>query len=232
MQFLTVGRDRLARELLRLSPISASDLAETLGISAVAVRKHLDDMLEKELVEAHEIAPFGPSKPKGRGRPAKVYSLTSRGRDFFENQYQSLAEDSVDYISKHFGSDAVKSFAKSRFRQLFSKQILKIEAANSTEKKVTILSDSLSADGFAATHDLGSGPTHTIQLCQHNCPIAHVAEKHPEFCEAELEIFNEILGVNVTRLSTIANGGNICTSLVSVLPKNAITSAKQHKEKI
>ena len=57
MEFKTVGRDRLARELLKLGPITASDLADSLGISAVAVRKHLDDMSEKFLVESHEIAP-------------------------------------------------------------------------------------------------------------------------------------------------------------------------------
>ncbi len=85
MEFKTLGRDRLARELLKKGPISASDLADSLGISAVAVRKHLDDMTEKSLAECHEVAPFGPAKPKGRGRPAKVYSLTPQGRDFFEN---------------------------------------------------------------------------------------------------------------------------------------------------
>ena len=52
MEFKTVGRDRLARELLKLGPITASDLADSLGISAVAVRKHLDDMSEKSLVES------------------------------------------------------------------------------------------------------------------------------------------------------------------------------------
>jgi predicted ArsR family transcriptional regulator len=106
-----------------------------------------------------------------------------------------------------------------------------LNKAKNVEEKVEVLSNFLTKDGFAATADKGSGPTHTIQLCQHNCPIAHVAEQHPEFCEAELDAFSELLGVNVTRLSTIANGGNICTSLVSTLPKTVVSSASQHKEK-
>ena len=231
MEFKTVGRDRLARELLKLGPITASDLADSLGISAVAVRKHLDDMSEKSLVESHEIAPFGPSKPKGRGRPARVFSLTSQGRDFFENQYQSLAQDAVTYLANTFGDNAVKAFALSRANEMLAKYSQTLNKAKNVEEKVEILSNFLTKDGFAATADKGSGPTHTIQLCQHNCPIAHVAEQHPEFCEAELDAFNELLGVNVTRLSTIANGGNICTSLVSTLPKTVVSSASQHKEK-
>ncbi|MFZ9248667.1 MAG: helix-turn-helix transcriptional regulator [Candidatus Nanopelagicales bacterium] len=230
MEFKTVGRDRLARELLKKGPISASDLADALGISAVAVRKHLDDMTEKSLAECHEIPPFGPAKPKGRGRPAKVYSLTPQGRDFFENQYQGLAEDSVDFINQLQGSKGVKLFAEKRASKIFEKYVSEIEKSKSLDKKVEKLTEVLTKEGFAATSDKGSGPTHTIQLCQHNCPIAHVAEKHNEFCDAELEMFNSILGVNVTRLSTIAKGGNVCTSLISTLPKTAVSSAKQYKE--
>jgi predicted ArsR family transcriptional regulator len=231
MEFKTVGRDRLARELLKSGPIAASDLADCLGISAVAVRKHLDDMETKSLVESHEIAPFGPAKPKGRGRPARVYSLTSQGRDFFENQYQALAQDAVSFMASTYGNKVVKEFAMSRANEMLKKYGTKINQKQTVQEKVEVLSKSLSKDGFAATTEKGSGPTNTIQLCQHNCPIAHVAEKHPEFCDAELEAFNELLGVNVTRISTIANGGNICTSLVSTLSKNAVSSAQQHKEK-
>ena len=231
MEFKTVGRDRLARELLKLGPITASDLADSLGISAVAVRKHLDDMSEKSLVKSHEIAPFGPAKPKGRGRPARVYSLTSEGRDFFENQYQSLAQEAVTYLATTFGDKAVKDFALSRANEMLKKYSLILNKAKDVTEKVEILSSALSIDGFAATTDKGSGPTHTIQLCQHTCPIAHVAEQHPEFCDAELDAFSQLLGVNVTRLSTIANGGNICTSLVSTSPKSAVSSAQLHKEK-
>ena len=231
MEFKTVGRDRLARELLKLGPITASDLADSLGISAVAVRKHLDDMSEKSLVKSHEIAPFGPAKPKGRGRPARVYSLTSEGRDFFENQYQSLAQEAVTYLATTFGDKAVKDFALSRAKEMLKKYSLILNKAKDVTEKVEILSSALSIDGFAATTDKGSGPTQTIQLCQHNCPIAHVAEQHPEFCDAELDAFSQLLGVNVTRLSTIANGGNICTSLVSTSPKSAVSSAQLHKEK-
>ena len=231
MEFKTVGRDRLARELLKLGPITASDLADSLGISAVAVRKHLDDMSEKSLVKSHEITPFGPAKPKGRGRPARVYSLTSEGRDFFENQYQSLAQEAVTYLATTFGDKAVKDFALSRAKEMLKKYSLILNKAKDVTEKVEILSSALSTDGFAATTDKGSGPTHTIQLCQHNCPIAHVAEQHPEFCDAELDAFSQLLGVNVTRLSTIANGGNICTSLVSSSPKSAVSSAQLHKEK-
>ena len=34
-----------------------------------------------------------------------------------------------------------------------------------------------------------TGPIHGIQLCQHHCPVSHVAEEFPELCETEREAF-------------------------------------------
>jgi predicted ArsR family transcriptional regulator len=63
------------------------------------------------------------------------------------------------------------------------------------------------------------GPVHGIQLCQHHCPVSHVAEEFPELCETEREAFAEILGTHVQRLATIANGDCACTTHVPVIPE-------------
>ena len=61
----------------------------------------------------------------------------------------------------------------------------------------------LSEAGFAAsTRPVGAG----VQICQHHCPVAHVAERFPELCEVETEAFARMLGVHVQRLATIAHG--------------------------
>ena len=51
-------------------------------------------------------------------------------------------------------------------------------------------------------------------LCQHHCPVAHVAEQFPELCEAETEVFAKLLGTHVQRLATIAHGDGVCTTHV------------------
>jgi len=50
------------------------------------------------------------------------------------------------------------------------------------------------------------------QLCQHHCPVAHVAEQFPQLCEAETEVFSRLLGKHVQRLATIAHGDGVCTT--------------------
>ena len=83
--------------------------------------------------------------------------------------------------------------------------------------RVQALAVALSADGYAAS----AGPAPTIagasgeQLCQHHCPVAHVAAEFPELCEAETEAFGRLLGTPVQRLATIAHGDGICTTHVT-----------------
>ena len=52
------------------------------------------------------------------------------------------------------------------------------------------------------------------QLCQHHCPVAHVAAEFPQLCEAETEIFARLLGRHVQRLATIAHGDGVCTTFI------------------
>jgi predicted ArsR family transcriptional regulator len=63
-----------------------------------------------------------------------------------------------------------------------------------------------------------------VELCQHHCPIAHVAAEFPQLCEAETELFSQLLGTHVQRLATIAHGDGVCTTFI---PKSSI-SKKSH----
>ena len=87
-------------------------------------------------------------------------------------------------------------------------------------RRVQALAEALSADGYAAS----AGPAPAIgevqaeggeQLCQHHCPVAHVAAEFPQLCEAETEAFGRLLGTPVQRLATIAHGDGICTTHVT-----------------
>ena len=73
----------------------------------------------------------------------------------------------------------------------------------------------LAARGYAAQiREVGSGRHRGVQLCQHHCPVAHVAAEFPQLCEAETRAFAELLGTHVQRLATIARGDAACTTHV------------------
>jgi predicted ArsR family transcriptional regulator len=209
-------RDEVARLLLEQGPATASGLGERLGISATAVRRHLDALVADGLATDREQRPLG---GRGRGRPAREFLLTDVGRAQFPHAYDDLAAAALRFLAEHGGEAAVAAFADRRVAVVEERHGLEITAA-APGAKVAALAEALSAEGYAASAStLGAGG----QLCQHHCPVAHVAAEFPQLCEAETRAFERLLGTHVQRLATIARGDAVCTTHVPgtpVIPSN------------
>jgi predicted ArsR family transcriptional regulator len=200
-------RERVARSILENGPSTAAALAERLGLTPAAVRRHLDALLANGLIEAREPRVYG---QRGRGRPAKVFALTEDGRDRFEQAYDDLAVGAMRFLAETGGEAMVAEFARRRVADLEERYRVVVKAAK-PEAQAAALATALTADGYAASaHAAPTGAGE--QLCQHHCPVAHVAEQFPQLCEAETEVFARLLGTHVQRLATIAHGDGVCTT--------------------
>ena len=213
MKSLETGSTRVARSLLEEGPATASELGRRLGLTPAMVRRHLDSLVDEGFASPSDRAPFGPVSRPGRGRPAKVYSLTSSGRDAFDQAYDDVALGALRFLAERHGPDAVLEFARHRAAELERRYALRLAGITDSDSRVAVLAESLTDDGFAATIT-GSATDTADQLCQHHCPVAHVAEEFPQFCEAETEAIGRLLGSHVTRLATIGHGDGVCTTLV------------------
>ncbi|MBK0867053.1 transcriptional regulator [Saccharopolyspora sp. HNM0986] len=210
-------RHSVARLLLERGPITAAAVAEALGISAVAVRRHLDALVAEGEAYTRESSA---RQRRGRGRPAKLYLLTEVGRARFGHAYDDLAVAALRFIAESDGEQAVRSFAEQRIAALVEHHREALAAARTPAERAEVLAGALTREGYAAsTRSVASGE----QLCQHHCPVAHVAADFPQLCEAETAAFAEVLGTHVQRLATIANGDAACTTHVP-LTRNARTT--------
>lgn len=200
------------RSLLEDGPATAAQLSGRLGISAVAVRKHLDALEESGDVVAGDRPAFGPSRRSKRGRPARIYSLTDAGRGRFEQAYDDLALSAMRFLAQ-VKPAALDEFAARRAEELEQRYRGQLDDLQEPAQRAKVLAELLTADGYAASVE--EGPTGVVQVCQHNCPVAQAAHEFPELCDAEAAVFARLLGTNVTRLATIAHGDGVCTCLVS-----------------
>ncbi|OHO68444.1 transcriptional regulator [Corynebacterium sp. HMSC036D03] len=208
--------------LLKDGPVTASYLGERLGLSAAGIRRHLDILVEEELTEVVQRK----SLAAGRGRPAKHFRLTDRGRAQFGHAYDALASDALNALRAAGGAEAVRSFAKARFEKLLEDVHPLIGEDESVEEVAQKLAAVLDEHGYAATvNSAGFG----VQICQHHCPVAHVAAEHPELCEAEQEVFSALLGKHVQPLASIADGHGICTTNIP-LTNIPLTPVNQDRE--
>jgi predicted ArsR family transcriptional regulator len=206
-------RQRVASSMLEHGPSTAVELAERLGLTPAAIRRHLDVLLAAGQVEAREQRIYG---ARGRGRPAKDFVLTDAGRSMFYTAYDDIAIDALDFLATTAGPDAVTRFAEARMAQGEKRYRRRMANAVPGTTPAQALANALSEDGYvAATLPLPHGE----QLCQHHCPVAHVAERFPQICEVETAAFSRLLGVHVQRLATIAHGDGVCTTHVPNVPR-------------
>jgi predicted ArsR family transcriptional regulator len=224
-------RGQVARLILELGPSTAATLGGRLGLTPAAIRRHLDNLIADGMIETRTARTYG---NRGRGRPAKVFVITDAGRSAFEHAYDDLATSALRFIERTSGPAAVAEFARQQVSELERRYAAVVEAADaSLTARVQALADVLSADGYAATagpvpgiastaaivNTSGAGAGISVgtgaQICQHHCPVAHVAAEFPQLCEAETEAFGRLLGAPVRRLATIAHGDGICTTHVT-----------------
>jgi predicted ArsR family transcriptional regulator len=194
--------------LLLEGPITAGQIGDRLGISAAGVRRHLDALIEAGDAQASAAAAWQHS---GRGRPAKRYRLTSAGRAKLGHTYDDLAVAAIRQLREIGGKDAVRTFARRRMDTILAGVT---EGSGGVADTAERVADALTRAGYATTTNPVDGPIHGVQICQHHCPVSHVAEEFPELCETESEAFAEILGTHVQRLATIVNGDCACTTHV------------------
>jgi len=202
-------RDRVSALLLQHGPQSAAELAARLDISPAAVRRHLDALAATGRVEERHVA----EPHRGRGRPARRFTLTDAGRSSFAHAYDDLALTALRYVAAAGGTDAVRAVAEQQLAGLEQRCSTAVEqatrAGGAPVDRAQALAEALTAEGYAASASaIASGG----QLCQHHCPVAHVAAEFPQLCEAETAVIGRLVGTHVQRLATIAHGDGLCTT--------------------
>lgn len=231
MEIKKTGMERVAQSLLTDGPASARVLAQRLGVTPAAIRRHLDSLTEAGWVVFGDRPAYGRVAAGGRGRPARVYSLTARGRNQFAHNYDHLAVEALNALYQLGGQKAINVFAKSQADRLVGR--ISSAAAFQKNKKIENRAQALVAvlneEGYATTVEAARGPIGGLQLCQHNCPIEDAASAHPELCEHETKAFSEVLGVHVTRIATIAAGDGVCTTMIPT--QESIVSRSKEKVK-
>jgi predicted ArsR family transcriptional regulator len=199
-------RDRVSALLLQHGPQSASELAERLAVSPAAVRRHLDALVATGRAEERQVS----ERRRSRGRPARRFALTDSGRSAFPHAYDDLALTALRYVAAAGGAEAVRAVAEQQLAGLEERCSAAVAASEGAPvDRAQALAGALTAEGYAASASaISSGG----QLCQHHCPVAHVAAEFPQLCEAETAVIGRLVGTHVQRLATIAHGDGICTT--------------------
>ena len=92
----------------------------------------------------------------------------------------------------------------------------RVPADASLADRVQGLAEVQAAQGYLATSAVNVDGS--IRLAEHNCAIYRVAKDTPAACQAELELFRDVLGGSVVRETHIASGDRCCTYRIEDAP--------------
>src|ERR671926_1641091 len=127
------GERKTRRAIVKLlktdGPLGSAQLAERLGLTAMAVRLHLYALQEEGLVAAEE-------RPVPVGRPAKFWRLTREADRHFPEAYAELSVALIGAMQETFGAEGLNRVLASRCARQRSDYVKRIRPGDPLEKKL------------------------------------------------------------------------------------------------
>ena len=194
-------RRRILIALKERGGMTADELAEKLGISSVAVRRHLTNLERDRLVDHKQVQ-------RGMGRPSYVYQLTETAHQIFPHNYDQIASYFLEAIQELFGQQAVERIFEHRTQELAASYRPEVNGKYLPDRleQLTRLRE---AEGYMPVWEQQEDGSFVLR--QYHCPILHVAAGCSEACAHELSLFVDLLDAQVTRQSHQVTGDTECT---------------------
>ena len=185
--------------------MTALQICHPLGITPVAVRRHLAALMGEGLVRVEV-------KRMPVGRPVYLYSLTEAAEDLFPQHYALLLLELLEDLANLEGREKVELLFRRRKERLKSAYAPRLKGRD-LEGRVGEMALILSESGCMATCQRLPGGNFILK--ESHCTLAQVAERFQEVCDIEREMLEELIQAKVERLSHIAQGDSYCSYLIS-----------------
>jgi predicted ArsR family transcriptional regulator len=198
-------RGDIVNLLKRADGQTADQLAAELGLSTMAIRKHLAALEREGLVESSSIR-------RPVGRPVRVYRLSEASDDLFPKQYDSIAVEFLSDLVHLDGPAKVDLLFNRRAERAFDYLRQRVSAARTFDDRVAALAAGMDDLGYLATWEK-TGPGEYI-VNQYNCAIQRVASSFPQACFYELETYRRLLDADVERSCHLMSGDHLCCYVI------------------
>lgn len=196
-------RERILEFIVQHREVRVDELAETLQISTVAVRRHLDHLRADGMVDVRAVK-------QSTGRPYHAYHATERAIPAMPAPYADLLERMLRSLGER--EDVTASVMTRVAESLASRHRAELgEVTGTPEEMVVQVTESLKQDGILETWHAEADGFH---LVNGTCPYLKAAEISNLPCESDRKAIELLLGLDVEQLNRIVDGSPICEYLV------------------
>ncbi|GAA4723029.1 DeoR family transcriptional regulator [Brevibacillus fulvus] len=193
-------RDQILHMLKMNGSLSVSDMAAELGITEMAVRRHLNTLERDNLIQSTLVR-------QAMGRPTNIYSLSENADELFPRNYSHLTLDFLRDLKELDGQAKIEELFKRRESRLEQAYLPKMEG--DLEKRVATLADLQNEKGYMVEWEKQEQADSFI-FKEYNCPISQVAKEFQQACSCELSLFRRVLNAKVEQTTCMAKGGDKC----------------------
>ncbi|MCU6707565.1 winged helix-turn-helix transcriptional regulator [Paenibacillus sp. J5C_2022] len=202
-------RRRILNALKRHGKMSASALANEIGLTEMGIRRHMYGLEKEGYVEIESVR-------QAMGRPLHAYALTASGDELFPKNYHLLT---LDLLSELEDEQFIDAMFEGRGKKLLNRYAPRMEG-KALAKRVEELAAIQNAGGYMVELERHSDRSYTMH--EYNCPIAQVAGVYQQACSCELELFRSLLQVPVERTECLAKGGGKCSYVIDGQPHTQV----------
>lgn len=209
MRAVESTREQVLRYVRGHREATVAQLADALGLSLQAVRRHLDGLRADGLIAVRQ-------ERHGVGRPALVFTVTEKGEEQASRGYVQLMSRLVRHLEK---LDSDRAGSGRVLDQVFAGIAQEVAAQHEPEvrsqrldERVAEVSRALSQEGIVdGWEKVAEG---VYQLMNGECPYLRVAEMSGAACLSDRRSIELLVGAPVEQTSRIVDGALRCEYLV------------------
>lgn len=194
--------DLILQAIKKDGAVTAKQLAEQLNMTTMGARQHLQSLQNDGFLSFEDL------KVKV-GRPTRHWSLTPKGHAQFADRHSELTIQVIEAVETLFGLEGLQKVADEREAKTFAHYQTELANCSDVSSKLIKLVELRRQEGYMAELERTQ---QGYLLIENHCPICKAATRCPSLCQSELNVFQRLLGeeVSVERFEHIVEGQRRC----------------------
>jgi predicted ArsR family transcriptional regulator len=183
---------------------SLNDLSKAIGISRMAVLKHLQVLEKRGVVERRIVK-------KNVGRPYFRFYLLRDSSYALGSSGDILLDSLLAYMEETGRREVILEFLKKRYSEVEAYYRSKLSGRIGKER-IEALARLRQLENYFP--ELRKTQGSKYELLEFNCPVYSISKKFSEACDLERRLFQNVLKMRVDTTHTQINGHGTCRFLI------------------
>lgn len=180
----------IIQHLKKSTGLSVKEMSAAMKMSYMGVKQHCVELEKAGFLDTWR-------RPKGAGRPEKLYRLTPKADALFNCYGPTLTMELLQTAERVYGETAAPKLLYSYFQTKAEALQPKLAKATTVEERAKLLARLRTADGCVSTCEVDDHGR--LLLIDHHRPLKELAARYAIVDELECEMIERLLGCEVRR---------------------------------